>query len=884
MSFQLKATPRRAARTLGVLGALLGWLGTAAAQTASLTPSTTTYAAAAGTLTLTATINYPGLSPSALGYLITLPAGFSLVSVGGSNPPNVAPTAGTTGDLEFAYTTLPANAASFTVVVAYPAGLSGTRTITAQGTYRSPLQPLIVPAITLTGTLPATAPVIQRAPAAVTVTAGQAAQFSVEAAGTAPLSYQWRRDGTALTGATNNTLSLAAAQPADAGLYDVVVTNPSGQVTSATARLTVQAASTAPVILRGPTSVTVNAGQAIALNVEVTGTPPLLFQWRRDETVLFGASTAQLQIPAATPANSGSYVVVVSNVSGTAISAPAEVTVNVPAVAPAIVTGPTALSVAVGSPATFSVTASGSAPLTYQWRRDGVAISGATNRTLSLTAAQATDAGLYDVVVAGASGQVLSTPARLTVLAAPPTGGSDYFGQLPQGGAYALIRRPGQPGVFLAWSEDLLVASRQVPASLGSSFSFPAPVQGALRAAPVAAGTLTADGGLVLRLGTTVFPATAPVGGAAAGPGPGLHVLREAGTATTALLAIGETGQFLLAGRAAGQLFSGTGRIDPTGSVQGTTTVGQSIAGVHAAGPRTTLVRVARPGATELVLVGSDPDRRPALERLVNLSTRSGVEASGGGELITGFVVAGGGAKRLLLRAAGPSLGAFGVTSALPEPVLELYREGSLTATGRGWDRGSNAGAVAAAMTQAGAFPFPAGSADAALLPSLTPGAYTAAIRSGTAAGGITLAEAYDLESAEPTAARLVNLSARARGEAGERTFTAGFVVSGTLPKAVLIRGIGPALAGFGVTDAMSDPQLVLYRDGVVVARNTDWERGDDPAGVAAAAAAVGAFPLAAGARDAVILVNLYSGAYTVEVAPQSGGGGQVLAEVYEVP
>jgi hypothetical protein len=53
---------------------------------------------------------------------------------------------------------------------------------------------------------------------------------------------------------------------------------------------------------------------------------------------------------------------------------------------------------------------------------------------------------------------------------------------------------------------------------------------------------------------------------------------------------------------------------------------------------------------------------------------------------------------------------------------------------------------------------------------------------------------------------------------------------------------------------------------------------------VAAAAAAVGAFPLAAGSRDAAILVNLYSGAYTVEIAPQTGAGGQVLAEVYELP
>jgi len=224
------------------------------------------------------------------------------------------------------------------------------------------------------------------------------------------------------------------------------------------------------------------------------------------------------------------------------------------------------------------------------------------------------------------------------------------------------------------------------------------------------------------------------------------------------------------------------------------------------------------------------------------------------------------------------------VGAPLAEPVLELYRGTTLATTGRGWDRGANAAAVAAATARAGAFAFSPGSADAALLSALTPGAYTAAIRSSGSTGGIALAEVYDLEPGEDSGARLVNLSARARGEGGERTFTAGFVVSGTLPKAVLIRGIGPALGSFGVGDAMADPQLVLYREGVEVARNGDWGAGDDPAGVAATAATVGAFALAPGSRDAAILVNLYSGAYTVEIAPQSGSGGQVLAEVYEVP
>ena len=265
-------------------------------------------------------------------------------------------------------------------------------------------------------------------------------------------------------------------------------------------------------------------------------------------------------------------------------------------------------------------------------------------------------------------------------------------------------------------------------------------------------------------------------------------------------------------------------------------------------------------------------------------SAAASASAAPGGELITGFVLAGGGATDLLLRAAGPSLGAFGVGDALSDPLLEIFRGSTLTTTARGWDRGDNAAAITAATARAGAFPFPPASGDAAVLVTLGAGAYTASIRPAGNNGGVTLAEAYALESGAFAGTRLVNLSARARGESGERTFTAGFVVRGDIPQAVLIRGIGPALTAFGVADAMSDPQVVLYRDGVIVARNTDWSLGDDPAGLAAAAGAVGAFPLNAGARDAALLVNLYSGAYTVEITPQSGGGGQVLAEIYAVP
>ena len=779
--------------------ALLAWcaLTPAAAQTASasLTSSAPTYAATGGEITLTASLAYPGLTPSALGYVVTLPAGWTLTRIGGPNSPEVRPPVPASGPLEFAYTAFPAGGASFTLTAAYPPGLTGPQTITASAIYRSPRLDLAISPVTLTGT--------------------------------------------------------------------VVVA--------------------APVILRAPASVTVNLGQPVLLAVEASGAAPLVYQWRRGDAVVPGATNAQLQLAAATAADAGTYVAVVSNAAGSAVSPPAEVTVVEPPTAPGIVSQPSPLQVNTGQAANFRVTASGTAPLTYQWRREGNLVPGATGATYTLATATAADAGVYSVVVSNLAGQVTSAGARLTVLL-PAAAGSDYFGRLPQGGAYALLSRSGRPGIFLAWGPGGVSASRLVPGALGASFTFTAPPQGVSGPSVTVEGAVAEDRTLRLRLAGAEFPAVPPRPAGALGPGPGLYVLREAGTAATAYLALAGGGDFILAGRVAGEVLAGSGRIESAGSLRGTTEAGRDISGTLSEGGQILQVRVARAGRPDLVLVGADPEQRIASERLLNLSTRSLVSAAAGGELITGFVVAGGGVKNLLVRAAGPTLGAFGVSATLAEPVLELYRGTTLVTTGRGWDRGTNASGVAAATARAGAFAFPAGSADAALLPSLAPGAYTAAIRASASTGGIALAEVYDLEPGEGAGARLVNLSARARGEGGERTFTAGFVVSGTLPKAVLIRGVGPALGSFGVADAMADPQVVLYREGVEVARNGDWGSGDDPAGVAATAAAVGAFALAPGSRDAALLVNLYSGAYTVEIAPQIGSGGQVLAEVYEVP
>ena len=262
-------------------------------------------------------------------------------------------------------------------------------------------------------------PVIVTQPASATVTTGAPVNFSVNASSDAPLSYQWTRDGTALPNGTQAQLALPAALPADAGAYAVVVRNSSGSITSTSATLTVRVLP--PVIIAAPAGQSVPAGQTVILSVSANGSPPLTYRWWRDGAELAGATTANLPLLNAQTAQTGSYTVMVSNPAGTATSAPAHVTVT--ASAPVITRHPAAMSVTAGQSAQFSVEASGSQPFTFQWRRNGVAIAGATAATLSLPTARVTDAANtpgYTVVISNSAGSATSAPATLTVVETAP--------------------------------------------------------------------------------------------------------------------------------------------------------------------------------------------------------------------------------------------------------------------------------------------------------------------------------------------------------------------------------------------------------------------------------------------------------------------------------
>jgi Immunoglobulin I-set domain/Immunoglobulin domain len=258
---------------------------------------------------------------------------------------------------------------------------------------------------------PTTAPTILTSPVSASINVGQSVNFSVSASGTSPLSYQWQKNSANIGGATQAVFSIQSAQPVDAGDYRVIVSNSFGNATSTVADLTVRIP---PTILNQPVAATVNIGQAISFSVTVSGTSPFSYQWQREGIDIGGATQAMLTIASVQPTDAGTYRVVVTNAAGSVTSTNASLIVRVP---PTLLVQPASVSVNVGQPASFSVTASGTAPLSYQWQKGGVNISGATQSIYSIASAQLSDAGDYRVVVSNSVGSVTSSVATLAVSA-----------------------------------------------------------------------------------------------------------------------------------------------------------------------------------------------------------------------------------------------------------------------------------------------------------------------------------------------------------------------------------------------------------------------------------------------------------------------------------
>jgi len=256
-----------------------------------------------------------------------------------------------------------------------------------------------------------------------------------------------------------------------------------------------------------------------------------------------------------------------------------------------------------------------------------------------------------------------------------------------------------------------------------------------------------------------------------------------------------------------------------------------------------------------------------------NVSVRTSLAASQ--TLIVGFTMAGG-AKPILVRAVGPGLAAFGVPATMDDPRLALFDGANSVASNEDWGGGSG---LAGSFASVGAFPLPAASRDAALVNSVS-GGRTAQIN-GPGAGAV-LVEAYDAGSG--VSPRLTNVSARNRVGTGANVLIAGVTISGTAPKTLLIRGVGPTLSVFSVPGVLADPKLEIFNSNQVkIAENDTWSPSLEPVFLA-----VGAFALTPGSKDAALVISLPPGpngsaGYTIQLSGVASGTGEGLIEVYEV-
>ena len=257
-------------------------------------------------------------------------------------------------------------------------------------------------------------PAITSQPANTTVTQGNTTTFTVTASGTAPLNFQWLKNGAPISGASSNVLTLTAVTTNDATGYSVVITNIVGNVTSSSATLTVLVP---PTIVTQPTSVTAVAGSNVSFTVAAGGSGTLTYQWLKNGVNISGATSATLTLANVSATNAANYSVVVGNTASSVTSSTATLTVLSP---PAITSQPANTTVAQSSNVSFTIAATGTAPLIFQWLKNGAPISGATSNVLTLTAVTTNDAASYSVVVTNIVGNLASSSATLTVLV-PPT-------------------------------------------------------------------------------------------------------------------------------------------------------------------------------------------------------------------------------------------------------------------------------------------------------------------------------------------------------------------------------------------------------------------------------------------------------------------------------
>ena len=520
-----------------------------------------------------------------------------------------------------------------------------------------------------------------------TVTGSPAAPQSFTFAGSVPPGMTFRALGGTGAGTVSGPINTSTVQlsgtPTTAGTYVISIigwrgANGTSDQHRASYTVTVSGSTNAaPTITTQPISRTVAAGSPASFTTVVTGFPTPTLQWFKNSVAVPGATTELLTFASAALADAGTYTLVATNSQGSATSNAATLTVT--GTAPVVITQPASVAQPAGAGAALAIVATGSP--TYQWRKNGVAVAGATAATLSFAALAAADTASYDVVLTNAAGSITSDSATV-VVAAPLTAVLRNLS----------VRTTLAADQILIVGVDMSGAGKEV----------------LVRAVGPSLGVFGVPGTMADPRLAVFTAATPPV-----------QIAQNDNWGGNAAVA-------------AANLRLGAFALTPNTSLDAAlvTTI---------AGGRT--VQVSGPTAGTVIVEAYDAGAGNAA-RFTSVAARNLV-GTGGDVLIAGFTVDGTGSKNLLIRAAGPSLGALGVPGTLVDPKLEIFTATAVPVKVAENDNFAGAGDTLARTL--GGFGFVPGARDAAMLVSLPAGGYTVQVSGLNNGTGEAIIEVYEV-------------------------------------------------------------------------------------------------------------------------------------------
>ncbi len=766
---------------------------------------------------------------------------------------------------------------------------------------------------------------------------GNSVSFSPVAVGEAPLTYQWRKNGVPITGATANYLTIGPLVLADAGSYDVVVSNTFGTATSPASVLTVSAEPLRIIGTRFPSSPTLTVGQSAVFGVEVTGTIPA-YQWFKNGNAIVSATGAAFSIPAVATSDAGSYVVVASN-SANQVSA--SFTLGVQS-QPLIAVQPINQTVGLGATVVLSAQVFGATPLQLQWRKNGVpldenapAVSGTKTDTLRLSNVSAASAGSYDLVVTNGAGSATSAPAALAVVSGPSISTQPSDQAVAVGGNVTFsVVAAGSPPLSYRWHKNgvaipgaslpaLVIAAAQL-ADAGNYNVIVSNNSGGLVSNTASltvnpAGTLpritTQPQDLAINIGgNATFAVTAtgpsltyqwsrngtPISGATASS----YTITGAQTANAGIynVTINNTAGSVSSSPAilsikpvsyAGTYFGGFGgnggtwalhvRPDNSGRLVGYLAQTRlALTANVAIKPNGTFAETAESTAFEThspISTAGDYHVVAAAPQRFPLVGQIGPSGKVTGEFDAGVSMDGTAdvAEMALSASAGfYAAPALNVASGIAYAVVgPSGRALVVTTTASGAD--STIGFVA-----------PNGQMDAA---TTTGGQLHLTVSGQNQTVAVTLVSASSsapdnflgLMAEGFQANRLINLSVLTALTRPNDSFTLGYVVGGsgtTGGKPLVIRAAGPSLRALGVADVLTDPKFEFFANATKMGENDNWGGGSD---LTSAMASVGAFAFTSStAKDAAALVSVVTRDNSVRISGNDNGTGNVIAEIYD--